>query len=165
MKKTERIMHRAPRSAARASRARIALCTSNGKCVPGRKLVSGTHNSVIYQSLRSLCTSCTSCTTFSEFILGLLLNTVLFLKKNFNLKTPGTAGTALETPAITHFLPVSTWYTRWYSLVQTPSYLVHNKNIELIVDHNSRISSTMSTNHENRLTLRAHRSVSSISTQ
>ena len=49
MKKTERIMHRASRSAARASRARIAVCTSNGKYVPGRKLVSGTRNSVIYQ--------------------------------------------------------------------------------------------------------------------
>ena len=98
MKKTKRIMDHASRSAARASRARTAVCTSNGKCVPGRKLVSGTHNSVIYQSLRSLCTSCTSCTTFSEFILGLLKNTVLFSKKNFNLKLPGTHGTHLYNP-------------------------------------------------------------------
>lgn len=157
MKKTKRIMNHAPRSAARPSRARIAVCTSNGKCVPGRKLVSGTHNSVIYQSLRSLCTSCTSCTSFSEFILELVQNTVLFLKKNFNLKTPGTAGTALETLAITHFLPVSTWYTRWYSLVQTPSYLVHTKNIELNANRISRISDTMSTNHETSLSMRVTR--------
>ena len=103
MKKTERIMHRAPRSAARASRARTAVCTSNGKCVPGRKLVSGTHNSVIYQSLNSMCTMCTMCTSFSEFILGLLLNTVLFSKKNFNLKTPGTHGTHCGTTINPHF--------------------------------------------------------------
>jgi hypothetical protein len=145
----------APRPAARASRVRTAVCTSNGKCVPGRKLVSGTHNSVIYQSLRSLCTSCTSCTTFSEFILGLLKNTVLFSKKNFNLKTPGTAGTALETPAITHFLPVSTWYTRWYSLVQTPSYLVQTKNIELNVNH---VSWIIEVNRSPSLSTRATRS-------
>ena len=49
MKKTERIMHRAPRSAARASRARTAMCSRNEKCVAGRNLVPATHNSVIYQ--------------------------------------------------------------------------------------------------------------------
>ena len=96
----KRIMNHAPRPTARPSRARIAVCTSNGKCVPGRKLVSGTHNSVIYQSLRSLCTSCTSCTSFSEFILGLLKNTVLFSKKNFNLKLPYTLYTHLYSPRV-----------------------------------------------------------------
>ena len=162
MKKTERIMHRAPRSAARASRARTAMCDSNGKCVPGRKLVSGTHNSVIYQSLRSLCTSCT---TFSEFILGLLLNTVLFLKKNFNLKTPVTHVTHCGTTINPHFSCGTSVTHPVTHLSHIALYLSHNKNIELFVDHNSRISNTMSTNHENRLTLRDHRSVSSISTQ
>ena len=49
MKKTERIMHRAPRSAARASRVRIARCHRYEKGVTGRNLVSVTPNSVIYQ--------------------------------------------------------------------------------------------------------------------
>ena len=126
MKKTERIMHHAPRSAARASRARTAVCTRNGTCVPGRKLVSGTVNSVINQTLNSWCTSCTSCTTFSEFILALVSNTVLFLKKNFNLKTGGTAGTACGTTINPHFSCGTSgtqggtaWY-KWPSTWYTP---------------------------------------------
>ena len=154
----KRIMNHAPRPTARPSRARIAMCDSNGKCVTGSYFISVTQLPYIFQSLTPMCDMCDMCDSFSEFILELVQNTVLFLKKNFNLKTPGTAGTALETLAITHFLPVSTWYTRWYSLVQTPSYLVHTKNIELNVSHKSRISNTMSTNHGNRLTLRVHRS-------
>jgi hypothetical protein len=49
MKKTKRIMHRAPRPAARASRARTAMCDSNGKCVTGSYLISVTQLPYIFQ--------------------------------------------------------------------------------------------------------------------
>jgi hypothetical protein len=49
---------------------------------------------------------------FSKFILGLLENSVLFSKKNFNLKTPATPAT---TPIFPHFLPVFTCYTTCYT--------------------------------------------------
>ena len=159
MKKTERIMHRAPRSAARASRARTAVCNRYNKFVTGRNPVSVTVNSVINQLLRLACNTCNTCNTFFKFILGLLQNSVLFHKKNFNLKTPVTPVTALETPAIARILAIPTCYTTCYNLLQTALYLLQHKNIELFVDRISRISDAMSTNHENRLTLRAHRSI------
>ena len=156
MKKTERIMHRAPRSAARASRARTAMCDSNGKCVTGSYFISVTQLPYIFQSLTPMCDS------FSEFILELVSNTVLFLKKNFNSKLPDTPDTHLwnyykpslfvvEHPTHTPFLPDT-------HLTHMALFLTHTKNIELNVDRISRISSTMSTNHENRLSLRVHRS-------
>ena len=98
MKKTERIMHRAPRSAARASRARTAMCDSNGKCVTGSYFISVTQLPYIFQSLTPMCDMCDMCDSFSEFILELVSNTVLFLKKNFNLKTPVTPVTHCPLP-------------------------------------------------------------------
>ena len=98
MKKTKRIMNHAPRSAARPSRARIAVCASNGKCVPGKNLVSGTQHSVINQTLNSMCAMCAGCASFFNLIQRFLENTVLFSKKNFNLKLPGTHGTHLYNP-------------------------------------------------------------------
>ena len=152
MKKTERIMHRAPRSAARASRARTAMCDSNGKCVTGSYFISVTQLPYIFQSLTPMCDS------FSEFILELVSNTVLFLKKNFNLKTPVTHVTHCGTTINPHFSCGTSVTHPVTHLSHIALYLSHNKNIELIVDRISRISGTMSTNHGNRLTLRAHRS-------
>ena len=135
MKKTERIMHRAPRSAARASRARTAVCNRYNKFVTGRNPVSVTVNSVINQLLRLACNTCNTCNTFFKFILGLLQNSVLFHKKNFNLKTPVTPVTALENPAIARILAIPTCYTTCYNLLQTPLYLLQHKNIELNANH------------------------------
>jgi len=155
MKKTERIMNRAPRSAARASRARTAMCDSNGKCVTGSYSISVTQLPYIFQSLTPMCDMCDS---FSEFILELVSNTVLFLKKNFNLETPVTHVTHCGTTINPHFSCGTSVTHPVTHLSHIALYLSHNKNIELNVSHKSRISSTMSTNHENRLTLRVHRS-------
>ena len=103
MKKTERNMNRAPRSAARASRARIAVCNRYDKFVTGRNTVSVTVNSVINQLLRLVCNTCNTCNTFFKFILALVSNTVLFDKKNFNLKTPVTHVTHCGTTIKPHF--------------------------------------------------------------
>ena len=159
MKKTERIMHRAPRSAARASRARTAMCDSNGKCVTGSYSISVTQLPYIFQSLTPMCDMCDMCDSFSEFILELVSNTVLFLKKNFNLKTPVTHVTHCGTTINPHFSCGTSVTHPVTHLSHIALYLSHNKNIELNVDRISRISNTMSTNHENRLTLRAHRSI------
>jgi hypothetical protein len=53
-------------------------------------------------------TGVTGVTAFSEFILGLLLNTVLFSKKNFNLKTPVTPVTPATNRVVPHFCIIST---------------------------------------------------------
>jgi hypothetical protein len=170
MKKTERIMHRAPRSAARASRARTAMCVSGTRnaCQEQNSYLTRTNSLNIIHLPQ--CVSGVSCVSgVFKFILELVSNTVLFLKKNFNSKLPDTPDTHLwnyykpslfvvEHPTHTPFLPDT-------HLTHMALFLTHTKNIELNVDRISRISSTMSTNHENRLTLRVHRSVSSISTQ
>ena len=145
MQKTERIMHHAPRSATRASRARTAVCNRYDKFVTGRNTVSVTVNSVINQLLRLVCNMCS---TFSEFILALVLNTVLFSKKNFNLKTPATHATHCGTTINPHFSCGTSATHGATQVLQTPSYLLHTKNIELNVNRKSRISGTMSTNME-----------------
>jgi hypothetical protein len=85
-----------------------------------------------------------------KFVLGLVSNTVLFSKKNFNSKLPDTADTDLwnyykpslfvvEHPTQMPFLPDT-------DLTQEGLFLTQTKNIELNVSHNSRISDAMSTN-------------------
>ena len=91
---------------------------------------------------------CSMCSTFSEFILALVLNTVLFSKKNFNLKTPATHATHCGTTINPHFSCGTSATHGATQVLQTPSYLLHTKNIELNVNRKSRISGTMSTNME-----------------
>ena len=85
MKKTERIMHRAPRSAARASRARIARCVSGTRnaCQEQNSYLTRTNSLNIIHLAQ--CVSGVSCVSgVFKFILELVSNTVLFSKKNFN---------------------------------------------------------------------------------
>ena len=118
------------------------------------------HTIVLYINNLTQCVTCVTCVTpFFEFILELLLNTVLFSKKNFNLKTPVTHVTHCGTTINPHFSCGTSVTQPVTQVLHMTLYLLHTKNIELNVDRISRISSTMSTNHENRLTLRAHRSI------
>ena len=117
MKKTERIMHRAPRSAARASRARIARCVSGTRnaCQEQNSYLKRTNSLNIIHLAQ--CVSGVSCVSgVFKFILELVSNTVLFSKKNFNSKLPDTPDTHLwnyyktslfvvEHPTHTPFLP------------------------------------------------------------
>ena len=94
MKKTERIMHRAPRSAARASRARIARCVSGTRnaCQEQNSYLTRTNSLNIIHLAQ--CVSGVSCVSgVFKFILELVSNTVLFSKKNFNSKLPDTPDT------------------------------------------------------------------------
>ena len=96
MKKTERIMHRAPRSAARASRARTAMCVSGTRnaCQEQNSYLTRTNSLNIIHLPQ--CVSGVSCVSgVFKFILELVSNTVLFLKKNFNSKLPDTPDTHL----------------------------------------------------------------------
>ena len=161
MKKTERIMNRAPRSAARASRARTAMCDSDGKCVTGKKTISVTKLLYIYQRLTPMCDMCDMCDGISELILALVSNTVLFFKKNFNLKTAVTHVTHCGTTINPHVSCGTSVTHAVTHLSHMPLFLSHTKNIELNVNHKSRISDTMSTNHENRLTLHESKGFSS----
>ena len=140
MKKTERIMHRAPRSAARASRARTAMCDSNGKCVTGSYSISVTQLPFIFQSLTPMCDMCDMCDSFSEFILELVSNTVLFLKKNFNLKTPVTPVTHCGTTINPHFSCGTSVTQPVTQVLHMPLYLLHTQNIELNADRISRFA-------------------------
>ena len=142
---------------------------AQNRCVSGTRNACQEQNSYLTRtnSLNIIhlaqCVSGVSCVSgVFKFILELVSNTVLFLKKNFNSKLPDTPDTHLwnyykpslfvvEHPTHTPFLPDT-------HLTHMALFLTHNKNIELNVSHKSRISSTMSTNHENRLTLRVHRS-------
>jgi hypothetical protein len=97
-----------------------------------------------------------------KFVLGLVSNTVLFSKMNFNSKLPDTADTDLWNYYKTSLFVVEHLTQRPFladtDLTQEGLFLTQTKNIELNVSHKSRISNTMSTNHGNRLTLRVHRS-------
>jgi hypothetical protein len=93
-----------------------------------------------------MCDMCDMCDGFSEFILGLLKNTVLFLKKNFNLKTPVTHVTHCGTTINPHFSCGTSVTHPVTHLSHIALYLSHIRQIELNADHKSRISNTMSTN-------------------
>jgi len=87
------------------------VCVRNGKCVYGLIHVSYTHLLYLYQWLTEMCVLCVLCVGFSEFILGLLKNTVLFSKKNFN-SNYSTHITHISTaPVFTHFIPSQTLHT------------------------------------------------------
>ena len=160
MKKTERIMHRAPRSAARASRARTAMCVSGTRnaCQEQNSYLTRTNSLNIIHLPQ--CVSGVSCVSgVFKFILELVSNTVLFLKKNFNLKTPVTHVTHCGTTINPHFSCGTSVTHPVTHLSHIALYLSHIRQIELNVSHKSRISDTMSTNHETSLSMRVHRSI------
>ena len=129
MKKTERIMHRAPRSAARASRARTAMCVMYLKCVYCLFCVPYTHLFYIYQWLTAMCVMCVLCVAVSKFILGLVSNTVLFLKTNINLKTLYTHYTHLYSPRVSSLYTLKNSTHMCTHIVHTWGSSVHTSRI------------------------------------
>ena len=126
MKKTERIMNRAPRSAARASRARTAMCVMYLKCVYCLFCVPYTHLFYIYQWLTAMCVLCVA---VSKFILGLVSNTVLFLKTNINLKTLYTHYTHLYSPRVSSLYTLKNSTHMCTHIVHTWGSSVHTSRI------------------------------------
>ena len=89
---------------------------------------------------------CDMCDGFFNLVQRFLENTVLFLKKNFNLKTPVTHVTHCGTTINPHFSCGTSVTHPVTHLSHIALYLSHIRQIELNADHKPRISDTMSTN-------------------
>ena len=80
----------------------MGLCNvyALGKCVRTWDSKVCTQKLIAYQSLTLMCTMCTHFSAVFRLLLQLLKNTVLFSKKNINLKTPCTHRTHLYSPRV-----------------------------------------------------------------